>query len=204
MKFSTAKPVPSALTESLTNARREWQANVRLRWGVRFIVATIWVWLALVAQDWATAWRTEADEARSQLQRLKPLLSEKAWPQRAEDARTQLEETRARLWTAGSQGQAEAMLQDRLRELCGKAGLTVRELVIIAADSKLTVDDARPLRVRLAVDMNNRLALMSLLSEIGLASPSMVVGVLRLRPQAPQPRAELEIRVMYREQAKAP
>ncbi|MBL8278845.1 MAG: hypothetical protein JNL93_19275 [Pelomonas sp.] len=204
MKFTVAKPVPSALTEGLANARREWQANVRLRWGVRLIIATIWVWLALVAQDWATAWRAETEETRSQLQRLKPLLSEKAWPQRAEDARTQLKETQALLWAAGSQGQAEAMLQDRLRELCGKAGLTVRELVIIATDSKLTVDDARPLRVRLAVDMNNRLALMGLLSEIGMASPSMVVDTLRLRPQAPQPRAELEIRVMYREQAKAP
>lgn len=204
MKVDAQKRPQDVAAEAWVKARREWLGNVRLRWGVRFIFATIWLWLCLLAQDHAAAWRTESDEAQAQLQRLKPLRSESNWPQRANDARAQLETARALLWTAASQGQAEALLQDRLRDLCAKAGLTVRELAIIASDTKPTADDARPLRVRLVVDMGNRLALMSLLSELGQSPQLMIVDILRLRPQAPQPRAELEVRVLYREQAKAP
>lgn len=204
MSAAASKPSSSPLVEAWANVRREWQASVRLRWGVRFIVATVWLWLTLLAQDQAAAWRAQGDELQAEAQRLKPLRSQTGWPQRAEDARTQLESARGLLWTAASQGQVEALLQDRLRELCSKAGLTVRELAILATDAKGTPDDARPLRMRLAVDINNRLALMGLLSELAQSPQSIIVDSLRLRPQAAPPRAEIEIRVLYREQAKAP
>ena len=202
MKIDMPQGMPAALTASWNQARREWQGNVRLRWGCRLIVATLALWLALLAQDQAVAWRAEGEEAQAQMLRFRQLRSETNWPQRAVDAHTQLETARALLWTAASQGQAEAMLQDRLREMCAKAGLTVRELAIVAGDAK-PVDDARPLRVRLIVDVSNRLALMGLLSEIGQSPQLMIVDVLRLRPQAAPPRAEMEVRVLYREQAKA-
>lgn len=204
MKMQAPSNLQLQLVEAWVKARREWLANPRLRWGVRFIFATIWLWLALLVQDQAAAWHAESDEAQTQVQRLTPLRRESNWPQRADDARTQLESARALLWTAASQGQAEAMLQDRLREMCAKAGLNVRELVNVAGDTKAVAEDAKPLRVRLVVDMGNRLALMGLLSELGQSPQLIIVDTLRLRPQAPQPRAELEVRVLYREQVKVP
>lgn len=203
MKVDTAKNLQATLGEAWVQARREWMGNARLRWGVRLIFATLWIWLALLAQDQAAAWRAEADESQAQMQRLSSLRSETGWPQRAEDARTQLESARALLWTAASQGQAEATLQDRLREMAAKAGLTIRELNIIAGDTKPISDGARPLRVRLIVDMSNRVALTGFLSEVSQSPQLMIVDTLRLRPQAAAPRAEIEVRVLYREQAKA-
>ncbi len=204
MKMQASNNLQLMLVEAWVKTRREWLANVRLRWGVRFIFATIWLWLALLVQEKAAAWHADSDETQAQIQRLKPLRRESNWPQRADDARAQLETARALLWTAASQGQAEAMLQDRLRDMCAKAGLNVRELVNIAGDTKAAAEDAKPLRVRLVVDMGNRLALMGLLSEIGQSPQLIIVDTLRLRPQASQARAELEVRVLYREQVKVP
>lgn len=203
MKVDTAKNLQATLGEAWLQARREWMGNARLRWGVRMILATLWIWFSLLAQDQAAAWRAEGDEAQAQMQRLSSLRSETVWPQRAEDARTQLESARALLWTAASQGQAEATLQDRLREMAAKAGLTIRELSIVAGDTKPTSDGARPLRVRLIVDMSDRVALTGFLSEVSQSPQLMIVDTLRLRPQAAAPRAEIEVRVLYREQAKA-
>lgn len=181
-------------------ARAEWQANVRLRWGVRLVVITLWIWLALVAQDHAQVWRTEAGEASAELERLQPLRAQTQWSQRAEAARVQLEAARAMLWPSASQGQAEAALQDMLRELCTKAGLPVRELAVAAAApaQQAGADGIRPVRARLVVDMGNRLALMGVLAEIGRSPRVMMVDSLRLRPQAVPARAEIEVRVLFR------
>jgi len=192
------------LADGWQQALREWHANVRLRWGLRLIVATVCVWLALLAQDQAQAWRVEADEVRSEFQRLQPLRAETQWAQRAVEAGAQLDAARALLWTAASQGQAEAKLQDTLREMCGKIGLPVRELTMAAVDAKPGADGSRPLRARLVIDMSNRLALMALLAEIGRTPQMMMVDSLRLRPQTGPARAEIEVRVLFRPQEKAP
>ncbi|MGQ3050326.1 MAG: GspMb/PilO family protein [Roseateles sp.] len=199
MNVDIAKNLQAKLGEAWLQALREWVGNARLRWGGRLILATLWIWLSLLAQDQAAAWRVQSDEAQAQVQRLSSLRSESGWPQRAQDARLQLESARALLWTAASQGQAEAALQDRLREMAAKAGVTIRELSIAAGDGKPTGGGARPLRVRLNVDMSNRVALTGFLSEISQSPQLMIVDSLRLRPQAAPPRAELEVRVLYRE-----
>jgi hypothetical protein len=186
-----------SLGAALRQSRAEWQGNPRLRWGVRLIVATLWVWLALLAQDHAQVWRTETEEARAELERLQPLRAQAQWTQRAEAARVQLEAARAMLWPSVSQGQAEAALQDMLRELCTKAGLPVRELAV-AAGAQSGADGVKPVRARLVVDMGNRLALMGVLAEIGRSPRVMMVDSLRLRPQAVPARAEIEVRVLFR------
>jgi len=189
--------------QALQQARSEWRANTRLRWGVWAILAIFWLWLSLLAQDQATAWRGEADEARAELQRLRPVQSGGAiWTQRAEDARKHLEAARSMLWSGSSQGLVEAALQDTLRAWAEKSGLPVRELAIMGAGERARSQPA--VRARLVVDMNNRLALMGLLAELGRSPKLMLVDSLRLRPLAQPARAELEVRVLFQAEERKP
>jgi len=190
---------------ALQQARSEWRANTRLRWGVWAILAIFWLWLALLAQDQATAWRGEADEARAELQRLRPLQSGGAiWIQRAEDGRKHLEAARSMLWSGSSQGLVEAALQDTLRAWAEKSGLPVRELAIVGAGER-KAGSQPAVRARLVVDMNsNRLALMGLLAELGRSPKLMLVDSLRLRPLAQPARAELEVRVLFQAEERKP
>jgi len=189
--------------QAMQQARGEWRANTRLRWGVWAILAIFWLWLSLLAQDQAMAWRGEADEARAELQRLRPLQSGGAiWTQRAEDARKHLEAARSMLWSGSSQGLVEAALQDTLRAWAEKSGLPVRELAIMGAGERAGSQLA--VRARLVVDMNNRLALMGLLAELGRSPKLMLVDSLRLRPLAQPARAELEVRVLFQAEERKP
>nr|WP_316640639.1 GspMb/PilO family protein [uncultured Roseateles sp.] len=186
--------------------RAEVAANPRLRLGLYLIAGTLWLWLLLLAQDQAVLWRAEADEAGAELERLKPLQAATQWPQRAEDARKHLEAARAMLWTAPSQGLAEAALQDNLRSWADKAGLPVRELNVSAApatEATANVAGLVNLRARMVVDLN-RIGLMSLLAEIGRSPKIMVVDTLRMRLVAQPARAELEVRVLYRAEERKP
>lgn len=190
--------------QSLQQARSEWRANARLRWGVWLILGIFWLWLALLVQDQAAAWRAEADEARAELQRLRPLQNGGAiWTQRAEDARKHLEAARSMLWSGSSQGLVEASLQDTLRAWAEKSGLPVRELAIVGGGER-KAGSQPAVRVRLVVDMNNRLALMGLLAELGRSPKLMLVDGLRLRPLAPPARVELELRVLFQAEERKP
>ncbi|MDN3920967.1 hypothetical protein [Roseateles violae] len=189
----------TAIGQGLSQIRAELRGNVRLRLGLFLIAATLWIWLVMLLQDQAQVWRGEADEARVEMERLKPLQSAGQWVQRAEEAHKHLETAKSMMWSAASQGLAEAALQDTLRSWSEKAGLPVRELTVSASPGAngLVGANVYPLRARLVVDMN-RFGLMALLAELGRSPQVMVVESLRLRPVAQPARAELEVRVLFR------
>lgn len=186
-----------------SDLQSQWRGNARLRLGLWLIAATLWVWLLLMAQDQAKLWRGEVEESRAELDRLSPLRAGSQWPKRAEEARLHLEAAREMLWTASSQGQAEAELQDKLRSWSSKAGIPVRELAVSAvADGKGSAG-VTPLRARMVLDMN-RMGLMILLSELGRAPQRMVVESLRVRPFGQPARVELDVKVLYRPAERQP
>lgn len=186
----------------LAQMRTEWRSNARLRLGLLVVAAVLWLWLVLLLQDQARAWQADAEATRAEIERLRPLQSATQWPQRAEEARKHLEAARAMMWTAASQGLAEADLQDSLRSWAEKAGLPVRELTV-SASSESGVPGVTVLRARLVVDMN-RIGLMGLLSELGRSPRLMLVDTLRLRPQQQPARAELELKVLFRPEERKP
>lgn len=183
--------------QSLQRSREEWRANPRLRWGVWLIVGMFLLWLLLLVQDQADAWRAETETARAELDRLRPIQnSGPLWNQRSDDAHLHMEAARSMLWVAPSPGLVEAGLQDTLRSLAEKSGVTVRELAILSGAERKP-GPTQAIRARLVVEYNQRLALMGLLSEMGRSPKLMMVDSLKFRPQSQPPRAELEIRVLH-------
>lgn len=180
------------------HARAEWQANARLRLGVFAAVGILWLWGLLVLQDQAAAWTTEADAARQEVDRLRPMQTATHWTQRAQDARQVLEAADSMVWTAGSQGVMEADLQDLLKQWSEKAGLTVRELAV-GVSSASPVPGVSVLHLRLAVDFN-RVGLTALLSELHRSPKLMIVDVLRIKTQPAPGRAELEVKLLFRKE----
>lgn len=185
--------------------RSELQGNARLRLGLALIAATLCLWGLLLLQDQAASWNEQADAAQAEIERLKPLQSATQWPERAEQARKHHEALRAMLWSAASQGLAEAALQDTLRAWAEKAGLPVRELSVSAAAAGEPAAAGQPvaLRARLVVDMD-RIGLMGLLAELARSPRVMAVDSMRLRPAAVPARAEIEVRVLYRPEERQP
>jgi len=201
-----ASDLPAWVPATLHSAWQELQGNVRLRLGLWAVLAILWGWALLTLQDQAQLWRSEALTMADEVQRLRPLQAAKVWSDRAEDARKHLEAARAMLWTAPSQGLAEAELQDMLRNLAAKAGLVLREVTVVSlADAKPLPAQNKALRARLVVDVTQRIALMGLLNELQRSPRVMLVDTLRFRPLAsPAARAELEVRVLFQVQERVP
>ncbi|WP_457325872.1 GspMb/PilO family protein [Roseateles sp. P5_E11] len=191
----------SRVQSLIAEARQQWRANVRLRFGVAVIAGVVWLWALLVLMDAAKAFRGEAEAARQQADQWRPLIGQTAWPARVDEARSEMDAARSLQWAAASTGAAEARLQDYLRSLAEKGGLNVVELTILQGAAEAASSAAGGvLRARLVTDLN-RPALMALLAELQGAQPMVIVDVIKLRPAQVPARAELELRAQMRVQS---
>ncbi|MCV2364685.1 hypothetical protein LNV23_14625 [Paucibacter sp. DJ1R-11] len=185
--------------------RAELRGNVRLRMGLLLLLAILGLWLNLLALDQAKAWSAEAEEARLQLERLRPLRGSTQWPQRAEEARKHLEAAKALQWPASSRGAAEAALQDHLRVLAEKTGLMVRDLSIGLGSSADALKDAQTLQLRAHLVLDgSKQSTMTLLGELAASPRVLAVETLKLRPQGQNMRAELDLGVLVRIEERRP
>lgn len=208
-RFAAPVHAPAWLPGPLHGPWVEIAGNLRLRLALWVMLAIVWVWPLLLLKEHAQAWRTETQALQDEILRYRPLRAGDLWVARAEEAHRHLEAARAMLWAASSQGLAEAELQDTLRSWAGKAGLPIREISVAPVSEGAVVvgqaAGARMLRAKLVVDVPSRLALMGLLAELQRSPKVMVVDTLRFRAQAvPAPRAEMEVRVLFRPLERAP
>jgi Type II secretion system (T2SS), protein M subtype b len=188
----------------------QWSGNSRLRWGLLAIGALLWTQGLLVASDATQRWRSEAAALREEASSTLPLARSKVWPGRADDARQQSSALRSMLWTEGDRGLAEAAIQDWLRLLAGKAGVGIRELAVArpaavaqpASAPAALPAGVQPVRLRLSVDFN-RLALMAFLAELARNEQVVVVERLVLRPASQPPSAEMDLRMLVTDKARA-
>lgn len=174
----------------------EWQGSPRLRMGLLLIALILLASGWMAARDLAAVWREEAAGLREQARRLQPLNGGQDWPQRAEDAKRQLEAARALTWTAASQGRAEADVQDTLRDWSTRLGLKLREISVLPAADVLP-GGVRSTRIHLVMD-HDRPAVLALLAELARSPRILAVEGMKLRPQAPSSRTEIEVRVLIR------
>lgn len=196
-----------ALRTGSASVVEQWQSNVRLRGVVLLALALVWVWLLLVASDHIDA-RTElAAQERAAVERNRPLSRGKAWTTRADESAGQLATLRTMLWREPDLGVAEATLQDELRQLTGRTGIALRELVVTrvvdrprsGGDPAAAALDGkspyRELRARMVFDFR-RDRTMALLSELAQSPRIIVVDRFVAHTTALPPTTELEVRVV--------
>jgi hypothetical protein len=203
------------LSSALPNARveawrKEWRSNPRLRLGLLMVLFLLALGGLLSLRDIALGVQAQADAAKQEANRLRPLLAQGAWAQRAEDAEALLKAARELQWVAPSLGAGQARLQDELRAWAEKAGLKVLDVAVLpstagVATSASAVQAARgyPLRIKLTFEFQ-RQPLMAFLAEVQAASPLVLIDNFSLKAQ-PQPgRVELELRIQLRIQEPQP
>jgi len=203
---------PSAVSRAWSELRSQWVGNRRLRWGLLVIGGILAAQGLLLLGDATQAWRGQSSALRDEIDRIRPLMRDKAWTGRVDDARQQLDGVRSMLWQAGDVGLAEAALQDWVRGVAGKAGLGIRELAVArpagavaaaaTAASSAAAAGTHAVRIRLLVDLN-RLPLMGFLAELARNEQVIVVDRLLLRPATQPPMAEIELRAVFALRAEA-
>lgn len=195
-------------------AREDWAGNARLRWGTLAIVVILWAYGLLVGSEHLAARQEQLAESQGAMARLASLSRQTVWPARQEEARRQLQALERMLWVSRTQGAAEAAALDLLKERAARARLVVRELQIVGSPTGLAPTGAsggtagrdaaglpsgvKALRANVVVDYD-RLPLLALLAELARNEQVVVVERLVLRTVGSTPRAELGLRVLYRE-----
>lgn len=200
----------TAFGQGLASMQEEWRASPRLRLGVWIVIAILWAYGLLVGSDrLAAGWQLLA-EVQADVDRLKAVSRQTTWLGRYDESRRHAQALESMLWVSRSRGAAEAALLDMLKDRATRAKLKVRELQMAAAAGAVlpgptSREAALPagvqvLRATLVVDYD-RLPLLSLLAELTRNDQVVVVERVQLRTLGSTPRAEVGVRVLYREKA---
>ncbi|PIQ37137.1 MAG: hypothetical protein COW59_08795 [Lysobacterales bacterium CG17_big_fil_post_rev_8_21_14_2_50_64_11] len=110
----------------LAQARAEFHANARLRWGGLLIVVILLVYLLLVLSDVRAQMQREYVQQVQRLQKISSLAGQDEWLQRAERARVLRDGLQAQLPTVATLGLAQASVQSFARDLIASSGKPLR------------------------------------------------------------------------------
>ena len=188
------------LRQGARQALAQLQSSRVLRWGVVAVGVLLWSEGLARLDGYSQRKLDEGRLVRSDVARLQALQREQAWPARLDDARRLLDLQERMLWQAPSAGLAEAALQDWLRSVCAKAGISVKDLQVsrtLAAVAPAAATGApaelAAMRAHLVGEFR-RLPVLGLLQEVALHERRLVVDRLLLMPAAQPPLFELELR----------
>jgi len=197
----------SRLAGQIQELRAQLADNARLRLALWAVFAILWIYALLVAMDQLPAERAAVESQRAELARLRSIESEAVWQGRLRDAQQLTAAAEALTWTELKPGLAQAEVQDWLRQVASKAGLSVRDVRLASDDNAATgttrgaMADSRDLvRLRLQLEFNP-LSLVAFLNELGVAERGVSVERMQLKAWAKPPQAELDIRVRLRKAA---
>jgi len=200
----------------LEEAKRQWQASARLRWGSWAVLFILALYALQLGFDHVDAQREHLKTLDGNLSRLRTLAKENVWPARAKEASDLSSALTSMAWGEADLALTEAAFQDWLRTIPGKLGLKTRELNIVRVeDAKPGSDFARPvasdgavaalspppghvvLRARISFELQ-RAPLMNFLAECARSERSIVVERLSLRTLSQPQVAELDLRILAR------
>jgi hypothetical protein len=199
-----------ALQAQWSEMQAQWQASKLLRWGVWGCCGLFLTWGLLVGLDHVDARRADLQTLQAEQQRMRAVPSANAWSARATDAANMLAAYSSMAWAEPDLGLSEAAMQDTLRNLTAKLGLSVRELRVSRVEAfaapagAATRQGPAPLpeghvelRARLVIDLQ-RGPVMVFLAELARSERSFVVDRLVWRGSAQPPQLELELRALAR------
>ncbi len=114
------------LTTLLAQARAEFQANARLRWGGLLIAAIMVFYLWLVLADVRAEMQREYVQQVQRLDKITSLAGQDEWLQRAEQARVLRDALQAQIPSVDTLGLAQASVQSLARDLISASGKPLR------------------------------------------------------------------------------
>lgn len=115
-----------ALSVALTQARKEFAENPRLRIGAWAIAAIVVFYLWLVLADWRAQMQKDYAAQSQQLQKIRSLAGQDEWLQRAERARALRDALQAQIPEVATLGLAQASVQTLARNLAAASGNAIR------------------------------------------------------------------------------
>lgn len=115
-----------ALSAALTQARKEFAENPRLRIGAWAIAAIVVFYLWLVLADWRAQMQKDYAAQSQQLQKIRSLAGQDEWLQRAEHARALRDALQAQIPEVATLGLAQASVQTMARNLAAASGNAIR------------------------------------------------------------------------------
>ena len=185
------------ISAAVNDAREQWRANSRLRYGVYVIVGVMWLYCILGLRDSVTAKREAWTSAEARIARARVLANSGDWVSRANDVKSAMTDYESLIWKEGSLGLAQAAIQESLNRTLASAGLIVRQIKVAVGDAPLAAEMAEivPIRARVLVDfrpaaVNSWLA--GIARDVSDKKPAIMIESLTIRG-APTPFAEIEM-----------
>ena len=107
----------AALASQWQQARAEWNANPRLRWGALAIAVILFLYLCMLLVEWRADLQQRYQQRSLQLYKVAALTGQDQWLLRAESASTVQKALQAEIPRASSIGLAQAEVQTTIRQL---------------------------------------------------------------------------------------
>lgn len=108
----------------------EWQNNQRLRWYVSLAALLLVIWLHLLIDDGRQTMEKSVTALVEQRNDLHRVSREIAWPARAQAAEKERSKFRQMIWTASSDGEAQAKVRDVLSRLASTHGMSSQKIAV--------------------------------------------------------------------------
>ena len=111
-------------------AKQEWQANKRLQLFSIVAVVLVVFWVHVKLNDWRHSKQVEAKAALVTYKDTQAVARENEWPERAKASEDVLKTLHTKLWSATSEGEAEAKLRDWLQKIAKESGITIDRVAV--------------------------------------------------------------------------
>lgn len=190
--------IPNSLADSV--------GNERLRWGLVFIAAILWLYALLELRDRIGADRILYRSQAQKILRVQQLAGQDVWLKRAEEARIERTYLESRAWKAATEASAEAAFQDAIASFLRKAGVERASVHSGAEDESKAAAVGGSVaywivKAKAEFDFSPG-TLNSLLAGLAGSDRLIVVDTLNIRKE-PIPRVEMVIKTYFLQQNRA-
>lgn len=110
--------------------KREWASNQRLQAISLVAVLLLVIWVHVQLDSWRLAKQADARAALVTYYDTQAVAKEQVWLERAKESRDALISIRTGLWSAKTEGEAEAKFRDWLQQIAKSSGVSVDRIVV--------------------------------------------------------------------------
>ncbi len=120
----------SAIKQQAIKIADELRTNKRLQAISLIALLLLIMWIHVQLNAWHNRVKAVAIAGFAKYEDTLAVANQRDWPQRAEQVNQQLRQYKSQLWTAASEGEAEARFRDWLQQQAGEAGIPVERITV--------------------------------------------------------------------------